>query len=58
MEKTAAARIALKSLLPQSRLSADEIESRLKQALSRTYWKDLCPQMSLDEGAGWGGMLQ
>lgn len=48
MEKMTAARIALESLLPQSRLSAGEIEARLKQALSPAYWKDLCPRMSMD----------
>jgi hypothetical protein len=41
MKKEDVAKIALGSLRQKARLSAEEVETRLEQVLSKTYWQEM-----------------
>lgn len=49
MNKEELAKIALGSLRQKARLSAEEIETRLVEVLSKDYWQQLNPQLTVCE---------
>jgi hypothetical protein len=47
---------AAQQLLQQIRLSADQVEARLKQALSPAYWESLNPHLSVNRDGVCNGL--